>query len=120
MTTKADEFALFVAVLAECDRLHPGPRGPLPPQGVVDRATAFRKMARSIERNAVAVCNGTATPTSERRALGAANAALKLAELAGVTPRLCGDPRGYALKLVLPTGRYNTWGGAEEGWGVPT
>ena len=120
MATKADDFALFVAVLAEADRLHPGPRGPLPPQELTGRAVAFRKMARSIERNAVAVCNGTSTPTSERRALNAANAALKLGELAGVTPRLGGDPRGHCLKLVLPTGRYNTMGGAEEGWGVPT
>lgn len=30
-----------------------------------------------------------------------------------------GDPRGYTVKLILPSGRYNTWGGAEDGWGVP-
>ena len=29
-----------------------------------------------------------------------------------------GDPRGYPVKVVLPkTRRYNTWGGAETGWG---
>lgn len=54
-----------------------------------------------------------------------------------------GDPRGYSLKLILPNvcpqcnyvgpcttcpkcvratqpSRYNTWGGKEDGWGVPT
>ena len=31
-----------------------------------------------------------------------------------------GDPRGYCTKLRLKSGRYNTWGGAEDGWGVPT
>lgn len=30
-----------------------------------------------------------------------------------------GDPRGYTIKVFLPNGAYNTWGGAESGWGVP-
>ena len=30
-----------------------------------------------------------------------------------------GDPRGYTVKVKFPSGLYNTWGGAEEGWGVP-
>ena len=30
-----------------------------------------------------------------------------------------GDPRGYTVKVKFPSGRYNTFGGAEEGWGVP-
>lgn len=29
-----------------------------------------------------------------------------------------GDPRGYALKLRCRDGEYNTWGGAEHGFGV--
>ncbi len=37
----------------------------------------------------------------------------------GVRPNFGGDPRGYTVKLHLPTGVYNTWGGAEEGYGVP-
>lgn len=28
------------------------------------------------------------------------------------------DPRGYTIKLKLPSGRYNSWDG--ESWGVPT
>lgn len=28
------------------------------------------------------------------------------------------DPRGYPVKLELPSGRYNTWGGAEGGFGI--
>ena len=31
-----------------------------------------------------------------------------------------GDPRGYTLKLRLPSGKGNTWGGDECGWGVPS
>ena len=32
---------------------------------------------------------------------------------------LGGDPRGYTVKVKLPSGAYNTWGGLEEGYGVP-
>lgn len=43
-----------------------------------------------------------------------------MAESLGVTLELGGDPRGYTVKLMTPkSGRYNTWGGAECGWGVP-
>lgn len=38
----------------------------------------------------------------------------------GLVPDFGGDPRGYTVKVKLPSGRYNTWGGKEDGWGVPT
>lgn len=37
----------------------------------------------------------------------------------GAKARFGGDPRGYTVKLVFPSGHNNTWGGAEDGWGVP-
>lgn len=44
----------------------------------------------------------------------------ELADSLGVTLSLGGDPRGFAVMLKTPkTKRYNTWGGEEEGWGVP-
>lgn len=30
-----------------------------------------------------------------------------------------GDPRGYTVKVFFPSGKYNTWGGAESGYGIP-
>lgn len=30
-----------------------------------------------------------------------------------------GDPRGSTVKLKLPSGVYNTWGGSEDGYAVP-
>jgi len=37
---------------------------------------------------------------------------------AAVEVHFNGDPRGYPVKVVLPKSRrYNTWGGAETGWG---
>ena len=32
---------------------------------------------------------------------------------------LGGDPRGYCVKVKLPDGSHNTWGGSEDGIGVP-
>ena len=43
----------------------------------------------------------------------------ELAEQIGVKAYFGGDPRGYTVKLHLPSGAYNTWGGAESGYGVP-
>lgn len=37
----------------------------------------------------------------------------------GIVPDFQGDPRGYTVKLHLPTGAYNTMGGRESGYGVP-
>lgn len=36
----------------------------------------------------------------------------------GLTAEMDTDPRGYTIKLKLPSGRYNSWDG--ESWGVPT
>lgn len=33
---------------------------------------------------------------------------------------LSGDPRGFTVKLILQSGEYNSWGGKESGYGVPT
>jgi hypothetical protein len=38
----------------------------------------------------------------------------------GFSADFSGDPRGYVVKLHLPSGAYNTWGGKESGYGVPT
>jgi hypothetical protein len=38
----------------------------------------------------------------------------------GIMPTFSGDPRGACVKLILPSGRYNSCGGAECGFCVPT
>lgn len=119
MTSRLEAFALFVAVLAESDRLHPGPRGPLPPQEMLGRAMAFRRIARALERYAVAEHNGTLSDRQATARDRAIHAARSLAKMIGANAIIGGDPRGYALKLQLPTDRSNTWGGSDDGWGVP-
>ena len=37
----------------------------------------------------------------------------------GIVPNHGGDPRGCCVKMILPSGRWNSWGGAEEGFCVP-
>lgn len=44
----------------------------------------------------------------------------RIALMLGVRVTIDGDPRGYTVKLLTPvTGKYNTWGGKEVGFGVP-
>jgi len=38
----------------------------------------------------------------------------------GIKPNFSGDPRGCCVKLLLPSGRWNSWGGKEKGYCVPT
>jgi chromosome condensin MukBEF MukE localization factor len=44
----------------------------------------------------------------------------ELAERFGAKVKFGGDPRGFTVKLLLKSGRWNSWGGASEGFGVPT
>ena len=37
----------------------------------------------------------------------------------GIKPNFQGDPRGCCVKLLLPSGKSNSWGGAEDGYCVP-
>lgn len=37
----------------------------------------------------------------------------------GIVPDFTGDPRGYTVKLHLPSGSHNTMGGRESGYGIP-
>ena len=75
--------------------------------------------AQTVQRIAVAECCRPLFPgEAERSEQAEARIARRAAEY-GCTALLSGDPRGYTTKLLLPSGDYNTWGGAECGWGVP-
>lgn len=77
-------------------------------------------LARTAHYYDVARCNYELTPRQETRAANTDKKAEAIAEQLGLTLLTNGDPRGYAYKLLLPlTNAYNTWGGPEEGWGVP-
>lgn len=42
----------------------------------------------------------------------------KLLRPYGITVTFGGDPRGFTVKLHLPSGKYNSWGGRESGFGI--
>jgi hypothetical protein len=89
-----------------------------PNVNVVQLQTDLYKLALDCERNALGLCN-TPNWEDQRDQLRIRLEQIKnkhgaLALEADVT----GDPRGYCLKLHLPNGDHNTWGGKESGYGI--
>jgi hypothetical protein len=97
----------FVAMVAkEYPAKHPGQ--------VAEDCLALFRLARKALRNAENLSN---VPNYQE-----GDTLMRIGEkvrLMGFTPCISSDPRGYCLKLMLPSKRYNTWGGEENGWGVP-
>lgn len=78
--------------------------------GVI-RATIAR--ARLLQHYAECECNGELTPRQVSRQRRLASI---LSDWYGDALKVGGDPRGYVVKIKLPSGRSNNWGG--EAWGV--
>lgn len=106
------------------------------PEVVAADALALLRIGKGVARWAVRACNGegerywqdgkrwawrwddthdAAHAKADAKALAKLHA---IADHYGATVKLGGDPRGYVVKLILASGRHNTWGGAESGWGV--
>ena len=88
---------------------------------LLDVGRKILRQAATLQRVAEAACNHELRDW-ERDSDERAEAALRrsIAELPGLSiASIGGDPRGYVVKLKLPSGRGNTWGGDETGWGVP-
>lgn len=76
------------------------------------------RYATTLTRLAEEECNRILT---SREALTIQRLERRIATLAGchdAKATFSGDPRGYVVKLILPSGRYNTWGGKESGYGI--
>lgn len=117
---QTDEFLLFLVVLSESNALlQHTPGGPQSLTQVVRDAKRFRKIARRLEALAVAACNRNLTDKEQAQRAALVADAEALAAVYDATAITGGDPRGFSLKLVLPSGRCNTWGGPAEGYGVP-
>lgn len=83
--------------------------------------------ARDVLQGALAVaiavmaeCSGTLTARQKARRQRAEGFILAMCEALGFSVRFGGDPRGYTTKITFPDGSWNTFGGREDGWGVPT
>lgn len=81
---------------------------------------AFLRDAATLARLAVVNCNRELTKAEDKRDDAATARVLARAKALGLEADVDGDPRGYVVKLHLPGGSFNTWGGKESGYGVPT
>lgn len=86
---------------------------------VMDWCDKIMKCARLARHYAVAACNYELSKRQISRGESNDSKIESLAKVAGFKAITRGDPRGYVVKLLLKSGRYNTWGGAEHGFGVP-
>jgi len=123
--------------VAQLTRALPG----MPPHLVVQKAKLLMRWGATLQRLAEESCNGhpaQGMPATmiDAAHLGKLQAAWdrriehqeeriqRLAEATckelGMVPNFGGDPRGYVFKVHLCTGASNTWGGKEEGYGVPS
>lgn len=109
------EIAEFAALLArQC---------PNASRGQIAHAVAVLiRQARKLHRLAEKACNSLHTERDARAWIVATSASVAICEMLGVPCKVIsnGDPRGYVLRLRFDDGTHNTWGGEEEGYGVPT
>ncbi len=123
MSKERDE---FIAVLTEA-RIAVTPKGNgMSIVHITEVAQKLMRLGRESKTLAERECNEPLPEGYVEKKRGSIRdrVAIELAKLGLLGKRGCGysvggDPRGYTLKLQLPTKRYNTWGGKEEGWGVP-
>ena len=84
-------------------------------------ADGILRLAEKVQRLFVLECNRKLSPNEKTTKDRAQARIINLASDAGIVAHVCeGDPRGAAVKLILSDGAYNTMGGAEDGWAVPT
>lgn len=115
--TTAKDLAEFVAILCE---------QPTKPNifMVADDALALNKIARRIKNRGIRACNyghssDAAAERDDKRNEADYAEAQVIADRYNAKVQRMSDVRGFALKLVFEGGQYNSWGGAESGWGVP-
>jgi hypothetical protein len=111
--TDLQNFATVVALFAKY-----APNGRTPNQ-IGEDAAAFKGVAERIAKHAENECNRPVSAAEEKRAeRNEAKLREILAPYDGLAVKVTGDPRGYIVRLVCRDQECNTWGGAEDGWGV--
>ncbi len=77
------------------------------------------QLAARVQRYNELDCNHGLDPRQQRVSDRLEKAMVELAASIGLVGKHGGDPRGYPFYVLLPkTRRYNSWGGAETGWGI--
>ena len=88
------------------------------PQATSEQVASLMAYAQRLNHYNETECNYGLTPAQEKRVVNIEAKVKAICDVLGVGVKFNGDPRGYAVKLILPSGDYNTWGGKEEGWGI--
>jgi hypothetical protein len=89
------------------------------PEDGVNLARLILRNAATIQRIATNACNGELRPGQEEQGEQAALRIIEACKPWGIKPKFSGDPRGACVKLLLPSGRWNSFGGEKEGYCVP-
>lgn len=90
------------------------------PNECLAAARAFMKLGSTAGRYAELACDRELTDGEKRRDEANDARVHALATRYGLQAIIGGDPRGFTVKILLPSARWNTMGGKESGWGVPT
>jgi hypothetical protein len=89
------------------------------PQCTPTQINELLQLARRHGRLCVRLCNEGGAHLEKMREK-CEEAILQLVQTIGCKVKLRGDPRGFTVKVLIQSKRYNTWGGEEEdSWGVP-
>jgi len=97
----------FIAVVAW--ELHNGARGDL--QGALELARFLLRSEATLHRLAEEDCNRALTPAEVSREERLIERVRTACEAHGIGVTFNGDPRGSSIKLRLPSGRANDFGG---------
>ena len=124
MSYQKDRDEFIGVIVEECDRARSCIRADHWEENriagsAVALAQLFLRDAATVQRLAIVHCNREMS-ASEQKQWEAAKRRIKAAcEPWGIRAKCEGDPRGYCVKLILPSGRWNSLGGAESGYRVP-
>jgi len=89
------------------------------PLKLADYVVELSVLAGRIGRRAVQGCNYEFTPRMERADNQDYSRVAEIVQELGLPGfKRQSDARGYAIKFLLRSGRYNSMGGREEGWGI--
>lgn len=88
-------------------------------QTPLEFARLILRNASTIQRIAETACNRELSKAESRKDYACQRRIEAACRPWGIVPNFSGDPRGACVKMIFPSGRYNSWGGREDGFCVP-
>jgi hypothetical protein len=85
-------------------------------QDAIKLVNDLRRYSKTLERISLANCNRNLTKKEEKQWESTVEKVMKISELIKIPVEIGKDPRGYAIKFILPSGVSNSFSG--YGWGI--